>query len=121
MKGAKGTMKRPGPLVRAKEAAREAVRKATKAAEKDAALSNGIVKAEKKGAAAIGLVLDKTYDLKLPNATVGAKRKHSCLVVEPVAEVEDTELKLPSLAELTAAAGGGERLAGLDAGLEREL
>ena len=72
IKGVKGTAKKPGPLPRAKEAAREAMRKATKAAEKDAVLSGGIVDAERNGEAAIGLVLDKTYDLKLPNETVGA-------------------------------------------------
>ena len=109
IKGVKGTAKKPGPLPRAKEAAREAMRKATKAAEKDAVLSGGIVDAERNGEAAIGLVLDKTYDLKLPNETVGAKRKHSCLLVEPVAEVEDAEPELPSLAELAAAVRNAQK------------
>lgn len=104
IKGAKGTAKKPGPLVRAREAAREAVRKATRAAEKDAALSSGIVDAERDGTAAVGLVLDKIYDLKLPNETVGAKRKRAA-----IAKAADVEAR-PSLPELSAAVAKAQRV-----------
>jgi len=103
MKGAKGTVKRPGPLVRAKEAAREAVRKATRAAEKDAELSGGIEDAGRNGAAAVALVLDKTYDLKLPNETVGAKRKLAAISAIAQVEPVEPEPEQPSREELVSA------------------
>lgn len=99
IKGAKGTPKRPGPLPRAKEAAREALRKANAKATKDASLAGAIADVEKDGDAAVAKVLSKTYDLKLPNETVGAKRKLAAtLPAVPTPTPEE-----PSLADLRGA------------------
>ena len=81
IKVAKGTRKKPGVLTRAKEAAREAVRSAKAAALKDATLESKIRAADSDGAAKIAAVLDRSVDLKIPNETVGAKRKRPSLAL----------------------------------------
>ena len=82
---------RRGKLLKAQDAAKEAVRSAKRAAAKDASLLPRVAAAEAAGEAAIATVLTATVELKLPNATVGAKRKRvaeAALAVEvtPVAE-----------------------------------
>ena len=66
---------RKGKLVKAQEAAREAVRGAQRAASKDPSRLPRVVAAEAAGRAAVAKVLAAPVDFKLPNATVGAKRK----------------------------------------------
>ena len=96
LKSAKGTRKKPGPLTRAKEAAREAVRKETRAAEKDAALWERVAAVGKAGQSAVAAVLRKPVNLKLPNATVGAlvgaKRKRPTAAAAEGADPIDEEL-----------------------------
>ena len=66
---------RKGKLVKAQEAAREAVCGAQRAASKDPSRLPRVAAAEAAGRAAVAKVLVAPVDLKLPNATVGAKRK----------------------------------------------
>ena len=67
--------RRKGKLEKANDAAREALRKARVAAAKDVALQPAVAAAEKALKAALEAVYAERVDLKLPNATVGAKRK----------------------------------------------
>ena len=109
MRNAKGTKAKPGPLTRAKEAAREAVRKATRAAEKDESLGRLVADAEKEGARAVAAVLAKPCNLKLPNATVGAKRKRVRFAADPAPAAEAAEpLARDAIAEKRAALRAAE-------------
>ena len=120
MRNAKGTKDRPGPLTRAKEAAREAVRKATRAAEKDESLGGLVANAERDGARAVAAVLAKPCNLKLPNATVGVKRKRvrfaadPAVAAEPLAEDEIAE-KRAALRAAEAASSAAVATADADA------
>lgn len=94
IRNANGTRDKAGPLKRAKEAAREAVHKATAAGTRDAALASGIGVAERKGTAAVAAVLQKLCNLKLPDATVGAKRRGVSVAEDPPAEEPVTTAEL---------------------------
>ena len=75
VRAAEGSKDRKGKVTAAREAAREAVRKARRAADKDAALEQGVAEAELNGRKVVEAVLRTRVDLKLPNETVGTKRK----------------------------------------------
>lgn len=81
---------RKGKLLKAQEAAREAVRSAQRAATKDSALLERVTAAVKAGKEAVAAVLAVPVDLKLPNATVGAKRKRCASEAAPTAEAAPT-------------------------------
>ena len=89
----KGDRRRKGKLEKAREAAREAVRSAKLAAAENPSLLWRVAAAEASGEAAIAAILAASVDLKLPNATVGAKRKRTPTVTsadaaaEPLAEL----------------------------------
>ena len=78
VRAAEGSKDRKGKVTAAREAAREAVRKARRAADKDPTLEQGVAEAELNGRKVVEAVLRSRVDLKLPNETVGAKRK--CMV-----------------------------------------
>jgi hypothetical protein len=75
MGSGKGPRRRKGKLEKARDAAREAVRKARHAVATDPALLPRITAAEAAGKAAVAAVLSAPVDLKLPNATVGARKR----------------------------------------------
>ena len=81
---------RKGKLLKAQEAAREAVRSAQRAATKDSALLERVTAAVKAGKEAVAAMLAAPVDLKLPNATVGAKRKRCASEAAPTAEAAPT-------------------------------
>ena len=90
--------RRKGKLEKANDAAREALRKARAAAAKDAAQQPAVAAAEEALKAAPEAVYAERVDLKLPDATVGAKRKRAS------GAAADTEVAAepPSLLELEA-------------------
>ena len=81
---------RKGKLLKAREAAMEAVRSAQRAAIKDSALLERVTAAVKAGKEAVAAVLATPVDLKLPNATVGAKQKRCASEAAPTAESAPT-------------------------------
>ena len=122
IKSAKGTRKKPGPLTKAKEAAREALRKETRAAEKDAALWERVAAVDKAGQSAVAAVLRKPVNLKLPNATVGAKRKRpTAAAAEGAAPAEPPHDELIAAAKKAMAAFDAAKalLASAELGCER--
>ena len=125
LKSAKGTRKKPGPLTRltrAMEAAREAVRKETRAAEKGAALWERVAAVDKAGQSAVAAVLRKPINLRLPNATVGAKRKRpTAAAAEGAAPAEPPHDELVAAAKkaLAAFAAAKALLASAELGCER--
>ena len=107
MGSGKGQHRRPGKLERARAAAREALRSARAAAAKDPAHRPRALEAEQAEAKAVAAVLAAPVDLKLPNATVGAKRKRAA--TEPVVPaLAEAEAAPPTLAELEAAVAAAQ-------------
>jgi hypothetical protein len=75
VRAAEGSKDRKGKVTAARDAAVAAVRRARRAADKDATLEQGVAQAEEKGRKHVEDVLRTPVDLKLPNETIGAKRK----------------------------------------------
>ena len=99
----KGERRRKGKLERAREAAREAVRAAKLAASEDPSLLRRVAAAEAAGKAAIAEIMAAPVDLKLPNATVGAKRKRAAAMsADAAAELVVAEKKAALRAALAA-------------------
>ena len=74
-RGDNGLAKAESDAKACKQSTYNAVRAARRAAESNPGLVSGIADEEKAGATALATALDKTYDIKPPAVTVGAKRK----------------------------------------------
>jgi hypothetical protein len=96
LKGANGTANKPGRLRREKDAARERIRKARGAAVDAADAVQRVAEVEDANRLAMAKLLGAPVKLKLPNETVGAKRKR------PVAEQPGGALREARAAHKTA-------------------